>query len=135
VTEPRLLAGGNPQIPKGEGNAPVQAYLDAMPGWKQRVGIMIDTLVERTVPSARKAVKWNTPLYGVDEGHWFLAFHCYEKYVKVTFFRGASLHPLPPGASKQAEVRHLDIRELDTIDEKIFASWIKQASELPGVKM
>lgn len=135
MTEPRLLAGGNPQIPKGEGNAPVQAYIAAMPGWKQRVGRAIDDVIERTIPSVRKAVKWNTPLYGVEGQGWFLGFHCFERYVKVTFFRGASLDPVPPGQSKQEAVRCLDIHEDDLIDEARLSSWIKQASELPGERL
>lgn len=135
MTEPRLLAGGNPQIPKGEGNAPVQAYIAAMPGWKQRVGRAIDDVIERTIPSVRKAVKWNTPLYGVEGQGWFLGFHCFERYVKVTFFRGASLDPVPPGQSKQKAVRCLDIHEDDLIDEARLSSWIKQASELPGERL
>ena len=135
MTEPRLLAGGNPQIPKGEGNAPVQAYIAAMPGWKQRVGRAIDDVIERTIPSVRKAVKWNTPLYGVEGQGWFLGFHCFERYVKVTFFRGASLEPVPPGQSKQKAVRCLDIHEDDLIDEALISSWIKQASELPGERL
>ena len=135
MTEPRLLAGGNPQIPKGEGNAPVQAYIAAMPGWKQRVGRAIDDVIERTIPSVRKAVKWNTPLYGVEGQGWFLGFHCFERYVKVTFFRGASLEPVPRGQSKQKAVRCLDIHEDDLIDEALISSWIKQASELLGERL
>lgn len=135
MTEPKLLAGGNPQIPKGEGNGPVQAYIAAMPGWKQRIGRAIDDIIERTIPSVRKAVKWNTPLYGVEGQGWFLGFHCFERYVKVTFFRGASLDPVPPGQSKQKEVRYLDIHEDDLIDEARLSEWIKQASKLPGERL
>lgn len=135
MTEPKLLAGGNPQIPKGEGNGPVQAYIAAMPGWKQRIGRAIDDIIERTIPGVRKAVKWNTPLYGVEGQGWFLGFHCYERYVKVTFFRGASLDPLPPGQSKQKEVRYLDIHEDDLIDDSSLSEWIKQASKLPGERL
>ncbi|WP_246755210.1 MULTISPECIES: DUF1801 domain-containing protein [Rhizobium] len=135
MTEPKLLAGGNPQIPKGEGNVPVQAYIAAMPGWKQRIGRAIDDVIERTVPNVRKAVKWNTPLYGVEGQGWFLGFHCYERYVKVTFFRGASLDPVPPGQSKQKEVRYLDIHEDDLIDDSSLSDWIKQASKLPGERL
>ena len=135
MTEPRLLAGGNPQIPKGEGNGPVQAYIAAMPGWKQRVGRAIDDVIERTIPGVRKAVKWNTPLYGVEGQGWFLGFHCYERYVKVTFFRGASLDPLPPGQSKQKDVRYLDIHEDDLIDDSSLSDWIRQASALPGERL
>jgi hypothetical protein len=135
VTEPRLLAGGNPQIPKGDGNAPVQAYIQAMPDWKHRIGRLIDGLVERAVPDVQKAVKWNTPFYGLEGRGWFLAFHCFDRYVKLTFFRGTSLMPVPPGKSKQAEVRYLDIRENDEVDETLLADWIVQASRLPGQKL
>jgi hypothetical protein len=133
---PILLAGGNPQIAKGDGDAPVQTYIAAMPGWKQTIGRRLDALIVRTVPGVRKAVKWNSPFYGVDgpdeTAEWFLSFHCFAKYVKVAFFHGASLRPLPPGASKQKDVRYLDIRQDDQLDEKLVASWIKQASQLPG---
>ncbi|MBK8006531.1 MAG: DUF1801 domain-containing protein [Gemmatimonadetes bacterium] len=129
---PRLLSGGNPQIPKGEGDAPVQAYLAAMPGWKREVGRRLDALITRLVPGLRKAVKWNSPLYGAGDEGWFLSFHCYDRYVKVAFFRGASLSPLPPGASKQKEVRYLDLHEGDPPDDAQVASWIRQASRLPG---
>ena len=131
-----LLSGGNPQIPKGEGDAPVQAYLAAMPSWKQGIGRQLDALIVRTVPGVRKAVKWNSPLYGAPgrEG-WFISFHCFTKYVKVTFFRGQSLSPIPPGASKSADVRYFDIHEGAPIDEAQLGDWIKQASKLPGEKM
>jgi len=133
--KPTLLSGGNPQIAKGYGNEPVQAYIAAMPGWKSDLGGRLDTLIERAVPGVAKAVKWNSPFYGVEEGSWFLSFHCYAKYVKVAFFRGASLTPLPPGTSKQENVRYLDIREDDELDEAQFVRWVKQASKLPGEKM
>jgi hypothetical protein len=133
--KPKLLAGGNPQITKGYGDAPVQAYIAAMPGWKSDVGRRIDALIERTVPKVRKAVKWNSPFYGIEEKSWFLSFHCFTKYVKVAFFRGASLRPNPPGKSTQEEVRYLDIHQDDQLDETQFAAWVKQASRLPGVKM
>lgn len=129
---PVLLSGGNPQIAKAEGDAPIQAYIAAMPGWKQEVGRRIDELVARHVPSARRAVKWNSPFYGMDGHGWFLSFHCFTKYVKVTFFNGASLSPLPPGTSKHSDVRYLDIRENEPLDEDQFGRWLKQASELPG---
>lgn len=131
-----LLSGGNPQIAKGHGDAPVQAYIAAMPGWKSGVGRRLDALIAATVPGVRKAVKWNTPLYGVaDEGEgWFLGIHCFAKYIKVTFFRGTSLRPVPPGASKHPEVRYLDIREGE-FDEAQFTAWVKQASKLPGERM
>src|SRR5213596_1166693 len=128
----KLLAGGNPQIAKADGDAPVQAYIAAMPGWKRDVGRRLDAIIVRTVPGVRKAVKWNTPFYGIEARGWFLGFHCHTKYVKVAFFRGMSLHQLPPGESKQKEVRYLDIHEDDKLDEKLMASWIRQASELPG---
>ena len=132
ATEPVLLSGGNPQIAKGDGDGPVQAYIAAMPGWKRDVGRHLDELIERTVPDVRKAVKWNSPFYGMEGRGWFLSFHCFTKYVKVTFFRGASLRPLPPGASKHPDVRYLDIRENDALDDDLMASWIRQASEAPG---
>jgi hypothetical protein len=132
ATKPRLLAGGNPQIAKAEGDAPVQAYIDAMPGWKSDVGRRLDALIVRTVPGVRKAVKWNSPFYGVGGQGWFLSFHTYTHYVKVAFFRGTSLKPLPPGASKHEEVRYLDIRQDDPLDEPQLASWVQQAAALPG---
>ena len=130
--QPVLLSGGNPQIAKGYGDAPVNAYIAAMPGWKSDVGRRLDALIERTVPGVRKAVKWNSPFYGVEEGTWFLSFHVFAKYIKVAFFRGASLDPVPPGKSKHKDVRYLDIHEHDRLDEQLVASWIRQASELPG---
>jgi hypothetical protein len=134
-TGPKLLSGGNPQIPKGEGDAPVQAYVAAMPGWKRPLGERLDRLIEQTVPGVRKAVKWNQPFYGRDDDGWFMAFRCYTKYVQLQFLRGASLDPVPPKASKHEEVRYLDIHEDDDLDEALLASWITQASELPSVKM
>jgi len=131
ATKPVLLAGGNPQIAKADGDAPVQAYIAAMPGWKRDVGRRLDALIVRTVPGVRKAVKWNSPFYGIEGQGWFLSFHCFTKYVKVAFFRGTSLRPLLPGASKHKEVRYVDIPE-DQLDEELMASWIRQASELPG---
>jgi hypothetical protein len=132
---PKLLSGGNPQIPKGYGDAPVQAYIAAMPDWKSEVGRRLDGLIVHTVPDVFKAVKWNSPFYGIEGQGWFLSFHCFAKYVKVAFFRGTSLHPVPPGESKQKEVRYLDIHEDDQIDEAQLAAWVKQASDLPGEKM
>jgi hypothetical protein len=137
--KPALLAGGNPQIAKADGDAAVQAYIAAMPDWKREVGRRLDALIARTVPGMRKAVKWNSPFYGVegqenDQG-WFLSFHCFTKYVKVAFFRGTSLRPVPPGASKSKDTRYLDIREDDRLDEAQFAAWVKQASRLPGQRM
>jgi hypothetical protein len=133
--EPVLLSGGNPQIPKGYGDEPVQRYIDAMPGWKRRVGERLDALIVGAVPGVQKAVKWNSPFYGVEKDAWFLSFHCFTKYVKVTFFRGASLDPRPRGSSKHEQVRYLDIREDDVIDEAQFTDWLKQASRLPGERM
>jgi len=131
----KLLSGGNPQIAKAYGDAPVQAYIAAIPGWKRDVGRRLDALIVRTVPGVHKAVKWNSPLYGVEGQGWFLGVHCFTKYVKVAFFRGASLHPVPPGESKQKEVRYLDIHEDNPLDEAQFAAWVKQASQLPGERM
>ena len=133
--KPTLLSGGNPQIAKGDGDAPVQAFIAAMPGWKRDVGHHLDALIARTVPDVRKAVKWNSPFYGVGEQGWFLSFHCFTKYVKVAFFRGSSLHPLPPGESKGKDTRYLDIHEDDQLDEAQLAAWVKQASQLPGERM
>jgi hypothetical protein len=130
--KPILLAGGNPQIAKGDGDAPVQAYIAAVPGWKRDVARRVDALIVRTVPGVHKAVKWNSPFYGIEGHGWFLNFHCFTKYIKVAFFRGASLRPLPPGESKQKDVRYLDIHEDDQLDETLVANWIRQASDLPG---
>jgi hypothetical protein len=135
AAEPVLLSGGNPQIAKGYGDAPVQAYIAAMPGWKSDVGRRLDALIERIVPGVHKAVKWNSPFYGIEGEGWFLSYHCFTKYVKVTFFRGTSLHPVPPDESKHKEVRYLDIHEDDRLDEAQFAAWVKQASQLPGERM
>ena len=132
--EPVLLSGGNPQIAKGYGDAPVQAYIAAMPGWKHDVGRRLDALIERTVPGVQKAVKWNSPFYGVEGRGWFLSYHCFTKYVKVTFFRGTSLRPVPAGESKHADVRYLDIREGE-LDEAQFTDWVAQASKLPGERL
>jgi hypothetical protein len=134
-TTPKLLSGGNPQIAKGYGEAPVQAYIAAMPGWKSDVGRRLDALIVRTVPGVRKAVKWNSPLYGMEDNVWFLGIHVFTKYIKVAFFRGASLKPVPPSTSKQKDVRYFDIREDEQLDETQFADWVKQASKLPGEKM
>ena len=128
----KLLSGGNPQISKGEGDASVQAYIAAMPGWKHDIGKRLDALIERNVPDVRKAVKWNTPFYGVEGQGWFLGFHCLTKYVKVAFFRGTSLVPIPPGTSKSQERRYIDIHEDDNLDEEQLATWVKQAAALPG---
>ena len=132
--EPKLLSGGNPQIAKGTGDAPVQAYIAAMPGWKRDVGHRLDELIARAFPGVRKAVKWNSPFYGIEDGVWFLSYHCFAKYIKVAFFRGASLKPVPAGTSKHPEVRYLDIYE-DQLDEAQFTKWVKQASKLPGERM
>jgi len=129
---PRLLAGGNPQIAKGDGDRPVQAYIGAMPGWKQNLGRRLDALIVQSVPDVRKAVKWNSPFYGIEGEGWFLNFHCFTKYVKVAFFRGTSLRPVPPGESKSDDVRYLDIYENDELDEAQLTDWVKQASRLPG---
>ena len=130
--KPKLLSGGNPQIPKADGDAPVQAYITAMPGWKHDVGRYLDALVERCVPSVRKAVRWNSPFYGLEGQGWFLSYHCFTRYVKVTFLNGGSLRPLPPVTSRYEHVRYFHIHEGDEPDEDLLVSWIKQASALPG---
>ncbi len=135
AAKPVLLSGGNPQIAKADGDAPVQAYIAAMPGWKSDVGRRLNELIVGTVPDVHKAVRWNSPFYGIEGQGWFLSFHCFDKYIKVGFFRGTSLRPLPPGQSKQKEVRYLDIYEDDPLDEAQFADWVKQASQLPGERM
>jgi len=128
----KLLSGGNPQIAKGDGDVPVQAYIAAMPGWKSALGKRLDALIVCTVPHVRKAVKWNTPFYGIEGQGWFLAFHVYTRYVQVAFFRGTSLQPVPPGASKSEGTRYYNIHE-GALDEAQFAAWVKQAAALPGV--
>lgn len=136
--KPRLLSGGNPQIAKGYGDAPVLAYIAAMPGWKRDIGRRLDALIERAVPNppgVYKAVKWNSPLYGIEGEGWFLGIHCFTRYIKVAFFRGTSLRPLPPGESKQKQVRYLDIHENDKFDETQFIDWVRQAYRLPGERM
>ena len=135
AAKPILLAGGNPQIAKADGDAPVQAYIAAMPGWKRDVGRRLDALIARTVPGVRKAVKWNSPLYGVEGQGWFLRIHCFTTYVKVAFFRGTSLRPVPSGESRNKDTRYLDIHEGDQLDEAQLAAWVKQASQLPGERM
>lgn len=131
-TEPVLLSGGNPQIAKGDGDAPVQAYIAAMPGWKGDVGRRLDALVERLVPHVRKAVRWNSPFYGVEGQGWFLSYHCFTKYVKIVFLRGTSLRPLPPVESKDPNTRYFHVHEEDQLDEELLATWIEQAARLPG---
>jgi hypothetical protein len=133
-TKPKLLSGGNPQIAKGFGDAPVQAYIKAVPGWKKPLARRLDELVTRSVPGVQKAVKWNSPFYGIEGDGWFLSFHCFTNYIKVTFFRGTSLKPVPPGESKHLEVRYLDVRQGE-LDEARFVDWVKQASSLPGEKL
>jgi hypothetical protein len=130
--KPTLLAGGNPQIAKADGDAPVRAYLAAIPGWKRDTARRLDALIARTVPGVRKTVKWNSPFYGVEGHGWFLSLHCYTKYIKVAFFQGTALRPMPPGASKQKDVRYLDIHEVDRVDEKQLSNWITQAAASPG---
>ncbi|MBJ7260153.1 MAG: DUF1801 domain-containing protein [Chthoniobacterales bacterium] len=131
-SKPKLLAGGNPQIAKGEGEAPVQAYIAAMPGWKRDIGAQLDALITRNFPDAQKAVRWNSPFYGVKDNGWFLGVHCLTKYVKVTFFRGIDLKPLPPGGTpKSKDARWIDLGE-DQFDKQQMESWIKQAAQLPG---
>jgi hypothetical protein len=128
----KRLAGGNPQIAKGDGDGPVQAYIAAMPDWKRDVGARLDAIITRAVPKVRKAVKWNSPFYGLEGQGWFLSFHVFKHYVKVGFFKGSSLKPLPPGESTSADTRYLDIREGDALDQKQLTSWVKQAAALPG---
>ncbi|WP_411880369.1 DUF1801 domain-containing protein [Polaromonas sp. YR568] len=135
IAKTTLLAGGNPQIAKGEGDASVQAYIAAMPGWKSEVGRRLDTLIVRTVPGVHKAVKWNSPFYGIEGQGWFLSFHCFTNYVKVAFFRGTPLRPAPPVESKSQDTRYIHIHEGGPLDEVQLAAWVKQASELPGEKM
>ena len=129
---PVLLSGGNPQIAKADGDAPVQAYIAAMPGWKRGMGASLDRVITAAIPGVKKAVRWNSPFYGIEGQGWFLSFHCFTRYVKVTFFRGASLQPLPPGESKQDAVRYLDLHEEDRLDESQLRLWVLQASKLPG---
>jgi hypothetical protein len=134
TAKPKLLSGGNPQIAKGYGDAPVQAYIAAVPDWRRDVCKRLDALITKAIPRVRKAVKWNSPFYGLSDNVWFVSFHVFAKYVKVTFFRGASLKPPPEGKSKYPQVRYYDIREGE-LDEKQFTSWVKQAAKLPGEKM
>lgn len=132
---PRLLSGGNPQIAKGDGDEPVKAYIEAMPDWKHDVGRRLDELIERTVPDVKKAVRWNSPFYGIEGQGWFLSYHCYTDYVKVTFFRGTSLEPVPPIESKQKGVRYVHIHADAQADWESIANWIRQASEVPGEQL
>ena len=134
AAKPKLLSGGNPQIAKGHGDAPVQAYIAAMPGWKRDVGKRLDALIVRNVPGVHKAVKWNSPLYGIEGDGWFLGVHVFTNYVKVAFFRGRSLRPMPPGESKHKDVRYVDLHEGE-FDETQLATWVKQAAALPGERM
>ncbi|TGX52201.1 DUF1801 domain-containing protein [Sphingomonas gei] len=129
---PVLLAGGNPQIPKGDGDAPVQAYIAAMPGWKSAVGRQLDALIERSLPGVRKAVKWNSPLYGVDGTSWFLSLRCFDRYIKLAFFNGRGLDPVPPVESKVPNTRYLHIHEDEALDEAQLVDWVRQAAALPG---
>ena len=132
TAKPTLLAGGNPQIAKADGDAVVQAYIAAMPGWKSDVGRRVDAIIRRAVPSVRKAVRWNSPFYGVEGQGWFLGMHCFTKHVKLAFFRGTSLRPVPPGESKHKEVRYLDVHGDEQLDQAQLAAWIRQAAALPG---
>lgn len=133
--EVRLLSGGNPQIPKGYGDAPVRAYLDALPGWKRAAAERLDALMTQTVPNVRKAVKWNSPFYGADDEGWFLSFHATNRYLKVAFFRGTLLDPMPPVASKMKEVRYVHVEEEKGLDEDQFVAWVRQAITFPGVRL
>ncbi len=131
---PVLLSGGNPQIAKGYGDAPVRAWIDAAPGWKGDLARRIDGLIVQAVPGVQKAVKWNSPLYGVESGRWFLSLHCFDRYLKVTFFDGTALDPVPPSASKHPRVRYWDIRE-GGLDEVLCLNWVRQAAALPGERL
>jgi hypothetical protein len=137
--KPVLLSGGNPQIAKGHGDGPVQAYIAAMPGWKSDVGRRLDALIERTIPGVRKAVKWNSPFYGVEGPDtaqtWFLSYHCFANYIKLAFYRGASLIPVPPVGSKSGDTRYFHIHGSEELDEAQLADWMRQASQLPGERM
>jgi len=135
TAKPVLLSGGNPQIAKGDGDAPVQAYIAAMPGWQSEIGRRLDQLIVQAVPDVLKAVKWNSPFYGMEGEGWFLGIHCFAKYIKVAFFRGMSLKPVPPVLSKSKDTRYFHIHENDRLDEEQFVSWVKQASRLPGERM
>jgi hypothetical protein len=135
VAKPMLLTGGNPQIAKGYGDAPVKKYIAAMPGWKRAIGRRLDALIVRTIPGVFKAVKYNGPLYGIEGQGWFMGFYCFTSYVKLTFFRGVSLRPVPRGESKHPEVRYFHIYENDALDEVQLGRWIEQASQLPGEKL
>jgi len=128
----KRLAGGNPRIAKADGDAPVQAYIAGMPGWKREIGEWLDALITRNAPKVKKAVKWNSPFYGIEGQGWFLSFHVFTHYVKVAFFKGTALRPMPPGGSKTKDARYLDIREGDKLDAKQVASWVKQAAAIPG---
>ncbi len=134
-SKPKLLAGGNPQIAKGDGDGPVQAYIAAMPDWKRKIGQRLDALIETAVPGVHKAVKWNQPLYGHEGDGWFVSFRCFTKYVQLTFFQGTSLDPTPTKTSKQADVRSVEIHEHDELDEDVLISWFEQASRLPGQRL
>ncbi|MEZ4492494.1 MAG: DUF1801 domain-containing protein [Dehalococcoidia bacterium] len=131
-TGPRLLSGGNPQIPKGDGDEPVRDYIAAMPGWKQDAGRLLDDLIERIVPDVKKAVRWNSPFYGVEGQGWFLSYHCFTRYMKVTFLRGSQLDPLPPEKSKDPNTRYLHIYEDRRVDDEQLTKWIRQAARMPG---
>lgn len=130
--KPKLLAGGNPQVPKGDGDGPVQTFIEAMPGWKRDVGRKLDELIEKAAPGVRKGVRWNSPIYGMEGSGWMLMFHVYSKYVKVTFFKGRQLDPMPPVESKHENERYYHVYEDEGVDEKQFSDWVKQASKLPG---
>lgn len=130
--QPVLLSGGNPQIARGDGDGPVQAYIAAMPGWKRAAGERLDALIVRTVPEVQKAVRWNSPFYGMPGQGWFLSYHCFTRYIKVVFLKGSSLNPVPPVGSKDPDARYLHIHEGEAVDEAQLAHWIAQAAALPG---
>ena len=131
--KPVLLSGGNPQIAKADGDAPVQAYIAAMPEWKHDVGRRLDDLIVRAVPGVRKAVRWNSPFYGIKGQGWFVSYHVFTHYVKVTFFNGMALEPVPPGSGKDPDSRWVNVREGE-LDAEQMAEWMRQAAALPGWK-
>lgn len=135
TSKPKLLSGGNPQIAKADGEAPVQAYIAAIPDWKREAARNLDALIMRTVLDLRKAVRWNSPFYGIEGQGWFLSYHCFTKYLKVIFLNGSSLRPIPPVESKHPDVRYFHIHENDELDEEVVTDWIRQASELPGERL
>jgi len=128
----KLLTGGNPQIPKGDGDAPVQAYIAAMPGWKSAVGKRLDALIVRNLPQVQKAVRWNSPFYGIEGQGWLVSFHVLTRCVQLNFFCGAALQPVPSGSGKDPNARWLNISEGEALDEAQITAWLKQAAGMSG---